>query len=129
MWVLAALLLSCNRGNRFPDAAAPPLPSQEEICAYYNLYLRGDYGAYVDAMQSCDGKTEAYRKQMAILFKQHARLSAEKNGKVLSIRVNRIEPHDSGRMVNVFLVSQYESGTTEEKLLPMVFVDGRWRLQ
>ena len=120
---------SCRSDDKTSGAGGPQLPTHEEICAYYNLYLQGDYAGYVAAMQSCDGKTPAYRKQMALLFKQHAKLSADRNGKVLSVRVNRIEPHNGGRMLNVFLITEYEDGTNEEILLPMVHDGSRWRLQ
>lgn len=123
------LVLSCRSKDKTSDAGGPQLPTHEEICAYYDLYLQGDYAGYVAAMQSCDDKTPAYREQMAFLFKQHAKLSADRNGKVLSVRVNRIEPHDGGRMLNVFLITAYEDGTNEEILLPMVYDGSRWRLQ
>ena len=130
-FVIVCLLLvqSCHSDDKTSDAGAPQLPTHEEICACYGLYLQGDYAGYVAAMQSCDGKTPAYRKQMVHLLKQHAKLSADRNGKVLSVRVNRIEPHDGGRMLNVFLITQYEDGTNEEILLPMVYDGSRWRLQ
>lgn len=127
-WPLVAFL-SCGERNTAAPQSQIPLPTEKEICDYYNLYLQGDYLAFVAAMHSCDQKTSAYRMQMAELLKQHARMAEEKYGGVKSAKVQRIDSVKNGCMVNAFLVVEYGDGRNEEILFPLVFVDGKWRLQ
>lgn len=122
------LLLACS-SEKQPQAGLPALPSEEEVVGYYGLYTRGDYAAFVAAMASCDGKPQDYRHQMEILFKQHAARMAREKGGVRAVSVGRMEPHHGNTMVNAFLNVTYQDSTTEEVMLPLVFVDGKWRLR
>lgn len=105
------------------------IPAREEIERIYQLYLNGQYEAYVNEMASCDGMPESYRQQMVALHKQHARLQKEKNGGVRNFTIERIAPVTDGIYVNVFLRIHYVDHNQEEILLSMVKENGRWRMK
>lgn len=126
--ILTCAAFSCGGGERSQEAAAT-LPSEEEVAATYELYLRGDYAGFVSAMASCDGLPEDYRRQMEMLHKQHAASVKRDRGGVKAFTVGRMEAHNDSMHVDAFLNLTYQDGTSEEIMLPFVRVGGRWRLQ
>ena len=107
------MMIAC--GGRQPSASAPEGPKAEEVERIYNLFLQGQYEAYVAEMASCDSMPDFYRRQMVDLCKQHAYQQKERNGGAVQ--------------ANVFLRVLYEDHSHEEILISMVKQNDRWRLQ
>lgn len=134
-YFLAALLLMTSCGSEKKEngsatsADAPTMLANEEALAVYQLYLKGDYNGLVGCIQSCDDKPEAYRQQMAILYKQHAADQKEDDGDVVDAQIARIQPQSNGHAAEVFVNVTYETGKTEEVLLQFVHDGKSWRLR
>jgi len=126
--LLLAFSVACS-SEKQPFPPQPQLPTNEEVAAFYALYTQGDYAAFVAAMASCDDKPQDYRQQMEMLFKQHAAQTVREKGGIKAVSVGRMEPHGDNTMVNAFLDVTYQDSTTEEVMLPLVFVDNKWRLR
>jgi len=126
--LLLCAVFSCGSGER-PQEAQVTLPSETEVADFYNLYVHGDYAGFVAAMASCDGLPEDYRQQMATLYKQHAAAVKQDRGGVKAFKVGRMEAHNDSIHVNAFLNLTYQDGSSEEIMLPLVRVGGKWRLQ
>lgn len=126
--LLLAFSAACS-SEKQPPPSQQLLPTDEEVAGFYALYTRGDYAAFVAAMASCDDKPQDYRHQMEMLFKQHAAQAEQEKGGIKAVAVGRMEAHRGNTMVNAFLDVTYQDGTTEEVMLPLVFVGNKWRLR
>lgn len=93
------------------------------------MQANGLFDDYVKAMHSCDGTTDAYKKRIIVMLRQHQKqINDEKQG-VSNVQVLRTELHNNGRMANVFLNVNYKDGSKEEVMLPMIFDGKQWRMQ
>lgn len=126
---LVLLCAACKSGTAGRHSAIEP-PTNDEIEGYYNRYATGDYAGYVGLMLSLDSMPAAYRQQMIDLHKQHARLHEAEVGHPVAWHVERVEAHDDGRMLNVFLAVTYDKEQrTELVMLPLVYDGQQWRLR
>lgn len=124
------LLFSCHNaknGNEQGDGADTPPDSMAVY--YYNMRSTGQFEAYIEAMQSCDHTTPAYKEGIVRMLRHHqAQINKEKKG-VKSVTALRTELHNHGKMANVFLAITYKDDSHEEIIFPLV-LDGRtWRIQ
>jgi hypothetical protein len=125
------LTQSCS-GNQDSASTADTIPefiTSAQIERTYDLYVAGNYPAYVAAMLSCDDKPDAYRRQMATLLKQHAREIEQAHGRITSFTVSRIDTALNGRAANVYLSIDYASGKSEEIFQQYVHDGTAWRLR
>lgn len=127
--VCSIFISACTSAKSETTAVQIPPLESAEVERVYGLYQQGQYAAYIAEMASCDNAPEAYRKQMADLYKQHAVLQQEKMGGVASARVVNLTPSADGRQTNVMLRVNYRNQTHEEVLLSFVWVKDRWRLR
>lgn len=120
-------LASCARR---PNAVvmAPP-PDSLEVLEKYELYVKGDYAAYVKEMQSCDGRPQTYIDQMVLLLRQHAEEQKKEYGDIVDVKIARIELNAPKAYANAFLEISHSGQPAEQIVLPLVYVDGRWRLK
>lgn len=96
---------------------------------YYKLRSAGQYKDYVNAMQSCDGMTEAYKNNTVLLLEHHqTEVNKERKG-VKDVTIVRSEMHNNDKMANVFLSVSFNDGSTEEVMLPLVHDGKQWRIQ
>lgn len=129
---LSLILSACGGKTKQEETAseAPPvLITKEEVGKIYDLYVNGNYDAYVDEMLSCDNKPAAYRQQMATLFKQHAADQAKSDGKITAVEVTRIQSCNKGKAAEAYLNITYSERKTEEIMLQLVHDGWRWRLR
>lgn len=134
VWLSALCLAACGGNTKTEGAGnAPTEPpacvTTDEVMAVYGLYIKGDYEAYANEMQQCDGKPEEYRRQMAWLYKQHAADKRRTDGELVTAKVGRITPCNNGFSADVFLNVTYANRDTEEIYLQFVYDGDRWRLR
>lgn len=124
----AGLATGCTSSKPSPVVEHPELTAVEAL-RIYELYLTGQYEAYVAQFASCDRAPANYLRQMVCLMQFHASRQKKKMGGARSARVVRLQPSDDGRQVNAFVRVDYENQTHEEILLSFVYVGHRWRLR
>lgn len=123
------LLTGCGQESRTEEASGPTPPDSLEVVEMFNLYIQGDYAAYVDMMESMDDKTDDYRTQMAALLKQRHRSQEEAHGGPIQARLLRFETNKDGNYAQAFIEVVYQDRNFDEILLPIVWKDGRWRIR
>ena len=129
LFLFFACMLFASCGNKSNTSIEDNGPKEEEVLSLYKLYTSGNYSAYVDAMQSCDDKPEAYRQEMKDALKQHARYIDEEYKGIKHVKLERTEVHDKGNMSNVFLHVTYGDGSSEEIMIQLVRNKDRWRIR
>lgn len=122
-------LAACS-GAKAEEERDPNVLLDADVEAMYNIYISGDYAAYVNQMESLDDKPESYRKQMADLMKQrHRQQEEDHNGGPAACHVKDLKINHEGRYCDAFIVVTYKDSTEEEILLPLVFKNEKWRLK
>ena len=99
------------------------------VAEMYGHYINGEFSVYVDQMESLDHTTEAYRSQMADLFKQRHRAQVEENGGPVACRLMNVKTNANGTYAEVYVEVTFKDSSYEEIMLPMVRVDDIWRLR
>lgn len=128
---LSLLCGACGKqhNDTHQDTCAPAPITKMAVAQAFGLYVSQNYDAYVDAMLSCDGQPESYRKSMATLMHQHAAEQTAVQGKVVDFSVDSIQISSSGRAAEAYLSVAFSNGNTETQLLQFVFDGHRWRLR
>lgn len=119
----------CGKLKAEETAEFPSLPDAAMVAEMYGHYINGEFSVYVDQMESLDHTTEAYRSQMADLFKQRHRAQVEENGGPVACRLMNVKANANGTYAEVYVEVTFKDSSYEEIMLPMVRVDDIWRLR
>lgn len=95
--------------------------------AYYTHLIEGKYDKYVQGIAYSDSMTDDYRRQMELLVAMHAEKQQTLRGGYLSARA--VGDTVYGDLANVFLEITFADSTCEEISVPMICIDGIWKLQ
>lgn len=122
----AALLLflpaSCHHGEN-PDHAR----SREAAEKAYQLLINGKYDDYVQQIYYADSLTDTYRQQLTERMAEYMHNEEEHRGGL----IGAVATYDTlmGDQAHVFLELTFGDGSMHEVGVPMVKVNGKWRLQ
>lgn len=117
--------IACQRSDSASDNAKKAEAIEE---TYYRHYIRGEYEDYIQAIASADKKPQAYREQMLQLLKQRHRQQEEEHGGPTDCSLVRYAAETKTfREAHLELI--FRDGTTERIILPMVCIDGEWRIR
>ena len=126
--ILTTSIVGCKKQDETEEVHVAEEADSAAI-KYYKLRSAGQYKDYVNAMLSCDGMTETYKNNTALLLEHHqAEINKEKKG-VKDVAIVRCEMHNNDKMANVFLNVSFNDGSTEEVMLPLVHDGRQWRIQ
>ena len=117
--IVAAMMMSCSGDDhsRVRDAA--------EKC--YKYLQKGKYEKFVDEIAYADSMSEDYRIQMVDLIKEYAASEENRHGKLIKVEATGDTIMDA--LAHVYLQISYADNTSEEVGVPMVKVDGDWKMQ
>ena len=120
-----ALVVSCSDEKKVEKHSKP----EDVVLAAYNNLIKGEYEKYVMNVQSCDSITEKYRKSLIIAAKQFMAKEKEEKGGITGVSVVNTKTNEAGTYSLVMLTLTYGDSTSEEVAVPVVKVDGSWRLR
>lgn len=121
-----SVLLMSSCGGRSSSSSADP---GEAAIRYVRCLADGRYDEYIRGMVSCDSASDAYKKHMKVVYKQMVVAKKNEYGPLKSMRHLRSDISSGGLTATVFLQLVYANDSTEDVMLPMVSVDGQWRLR
>ena len=93
---------------------------------YFNYIIESDLEKYVAGMARYGSLPEPQRKETLDLVRQYVNREKNERGGMKSVTV--VETSTEGDTANVLLAVTYGNETVEEILLPLVKIDGIWRL-
>lgn len=94
---------------------------------YYSYLMDGDYEQYVRGIHDVDSMDSSYYRQMVDLMAQHmSEVKASRKGLRSAEALSDTIVDD---VADVILRLKYGDGSSERVVLPLVNVDGYWRLQ
>jgi len=119
--ILSGVLTACSdisRDQRRVRKAA-------ERC--YDYLQEGKFEKFVGEIAYADSMSDDYRDQMIDLVHEFAASEEKRHGEL--INVEAVGDTIIGSMAHVYLQIHYADSTSEEIGLPMVKVDGKWKMQ
>jgi len=116
--------MSCQRSRvsqrEKPDAAA---------IHYVQCMADEKYDEFLSGMVSCDSASDAYKKNMKVLFKQMVATKKEEQGRLKSVSCVRTELTKNGKCANTFLKITYTNDSTEIMIFPLIWQNEKWRMR
>jgi len=128
-WLLTLLLLTaCGSKSSDVELTAEEMAAEAAMNNYKALY-RGYYEAFLDSRLHADEMPESYREAMLTNLKQHVRQVESCHHGVKDIEISHTQMDTTLHMMQVFLLVSYGDTTKEEIVVPMVEIDGEWKLK
>ncbi len=121
--VAVLILVSCHNDGLSRDQRQ--VRSAAERC--YELLQEKKYDQFVEEIAYSDQMSPEYRQQMQDLIQEHADNMLREHGKLLSAEATG----DSiiGDIAHVYLQVTYADSTSEEVGVPMICIEGKWKMQ
>lgn len=117
------ILVSCHNDGLSRDQRQARRAA--ERC--YKYLRQGKYNKFVDEIAYADQMSPEYRRQMEDLVHESAAREEKAHGEMLS--ATAVGDTLSGDRAHIYLQVIYADSTSEEIGLPMVCVDGDWKMQ
>lgn len=133
--VMAFFFASC--GSNKEDASTSSADStavaegeltEKKVEGWYKLFIDGKYDEYVKLIEAVDGKPEGYAEQMALLMKMRHRQQEDLHNGPKACRVERLDMKNDN-FCEAYIELTFNDGAKEQFLLPLVKVNGRWRIR
>lgn len=118
----AACLIGCHRAEN-PDHQR----SRKAAVKAYNQLIKGNYEGFVQRIYYVDSLTDTYRAQLIDRLAEYAQAERDRRGGM--VRVEAVGDTLFGDQAHVFLEVTFGDDSHHEIGVPMVKVDGQWRLQ
>ena len=125
---MALLLFAC--GSKSDSETLTSEQQAMEACrSYYEALYDGQYEIFLNGRVNADEMPESYRQAMLTNLKQHVRQVESCHHGVKDIEISHTQMDTTLHMMQVFLLVSYGDTTKEEIVVPMVEIDGEWKLK
>jgi hypothetical protein len=96
---------------------------------YYDLLLEGKYEAYVAGFNQPNRLPDSYHKQLVLNAQMFVEQQNEERKGIKSVEVLNAKSDTTLHIADVFLQVAYGDKTKEQIVVPMVEVDGEWKMR
>ena len=119
------MLFSCGR-----DKA----PSREDLAAkaakgYYDSLIAGGYAYFSYGFNGADSLPPHYREQLVVNSKQYVFGQIKEHNGVKDVRIVTAKTDSVTKVTNVFLLLCFADSVNEEIVVPMLEVNGVWKMK
>ena len=109
-------------------------PDQGELAAiaakgYYDLLLENKYSEFVNGMNQPDSIPAGYREQLETNAKMFVYQQKEEHRGISNVKIADAKVDTARHTAMAFLVLDYGDKTSEEIVVPMIEVKGKWKMQ
>lgn len=118
------LLVSCSSGEPTPEARAMEAAQQS-----YTALSQGNYEQFLAARADVENMPSGYREELLTAYRQFASQQTNAHGGIALVEALRAEADSTLRVMQVFLTLHYGDSTHEEIVVPMVELNGQWKLK
>ena len=122
---MMSLFASCGGDNG---------PSREDYAAkaakeYYDSLLAGGYAFFSAGFVGTDSLPPHYREQLVVNAKQYLLTQKKAHQGVKEVRILNAKTDSMTNITNVFLMLCFGDSVNEEIVVPMVEVNGVWKMK
>ena len=118
----AVLLAAC--GGKSAEEQAMAVAQQS-----YEALRQGDFDEFLAARAFSAALPGGYREQLLTACRQYAHQQQSTHGGWQKVEATRARMDSTLNLMQVFLTQRYADGTAEEIVVPMVLVEGEWRMK
>lgn len=115
-------------------AACSQEPNPDELAlqaakGYYDELLSGNCEAFLDGKAVADSLPEGYRSQMLQVYRNFLEEQRENHGGLHHVTAERASRDTTLHLTHAFLLLHFADSTREEISVPMVEVNGQWKMK
>ncbi|MGM9734630.1 MAG: hypothetical protein ACI3YT_10990 [Prevotella sp.] len=119
------MLFSCGGDNG---------PSREDLAAkaakvYYDSLIAGGYAYFSDGFNGTDSLPPHYREQLVVNVKQFFLTQEKAHQGVKDVKIVTAKTDSTTNITNVFLMLCFGDSVNEEIVVPMLEVNGVWKMK
>ncbi len=118
------LFAACQQQGPNPDEQA-----LQAAKGYYEALLSGHCEAFLDGKAVADSLPPAYRSQMLQVCRNFLDEQRENHGGLHHVTAERALRDTTLHLTHAFLLLHFADSTREEITVPMVKVDGQWKMK
>lgn len=96
---------------------------------YYDLLLEGKYQEFVAGYNQPYRIPKGYEEQLLLNAKMFVQQQEEEHKGIKTVNVLNAKADTARRVANVFLSVVYGDSTKEQIVVPMVEVEGKWKMR
>ena len=109
-------------------------PSREDLAAkaakgYYDSLIAGGYAYFSDGFNGTDSLPPHYREQLVVNAKQFFLAQEKAHHGVKNVRIVTAKTDSTTNITNVFLMLCFGDSVNEEIVVPMLEVNGVWKMK
>ena len=109
-------------------------PSREDLAAkaakeYYDSLIAGGYAYFSDGFNGTDSLPPHYREQLVVNAKQFVPAQEKAHHAVKNVRIVTAKTDSTTNITNVFLMLCFGDSVNEEIVVPMLEVNGVWKMK
>ena len=119
------LVMSCG-GNQGPSREDFAAKAAKE---YYDSLIGGGYGYFTDGFNGTDSLPHHYREQLVVNAKQFFLAQEKAHHGVKNVRIVTAKTDSTTNITNVFLMMCFGDSVNEEIVVPMLEVNGVWKMK
>ena len=119
------LVMSCG-GNQGPSREDFAAKAAKE---YYDSLIGGGYGYFTDGFNGTDSLPQHYREQLVVNAKQFFLAQEKAHHGVKNVRIVTAKTDSTTNITNVFLMLCFGDSVNEEIVVPMLEVNGVWKMK
>lgn len=95
----------------------------------YAALAQGDYEQFLAMRADVENMPSGYREELLTAYRQFVSQQAHAHGGIALVEALRAEADSTLRVMQVFLTLHYGDSTHEEIVVPMVELNGQWKLK
>lgn len=108
--------------------------TREELAAlaakgYYTHLAAGEYEHFLEGKAGSDSLPDDYRSELMAVYRQFHDRQQRDHGGISEVRVSTARTDSLLPYTNAFLILCFADSLQEEIVVPMVELDGRWKMK
>lgn len=122
--VLSLVICACSRQEQTPE-------EQAGIAAkgYYDSLLTGDFEGFLSGKAGMDSVPDDYRAQMMKACEKYRQELEQLHGGLATVTISNAKRDSTQQLMHAFLLLHFKDSVKEEITVPMVQLDGQWKMR
>ena len=122
--VLLFVICACSRQEQTPE-------EQAGIAAkgYYDSLLTGDFEGFLSGKAGMDSVPGDYRAQMMKACEKYRQELEQLRGGLATVTISNAKLDSTQQLMHAFLLLHFKDSVKEEITVPMVQLDGQWKMR
>ena len=122
--VLSLVICACSRQEQTPE-------EQAAIAAkgYYDSLLTGDFEGFLSGKAGMDSVPGDSRAQMMKACEKYRQELEQLHGGLATVTISNAKLDSTQQLMHAFLLLHFKDSVKEEITVPMVQLDGQWKMR